>query len=363
MAEFHTTKYRHPEWKGSSREPIPLLQRHSLGVLVDNIINANMNNQYTGILFIGKSGSGKTTLTQSIVHRLHLKKNYVIKWFSKSDIRDFIKIISKLPQLPHILIFEDASYSLRGLSDSKIEEIAAELTYIRHKIKQPVIVILQIHYSKAIEKFFRDTDFTIFTSITDNERTNYQQLLGSHNSFKVNNFIRLYRNAILKGYFSIVTSSYNEKHYSYRTNDPFRPALVSSIGSCHHLLYPRESCGQCAVKSNYTMYKKLDPQMALDKLVEASTPSVTRSVINLFCFFNKGKKTLPSNIATLYKVINEMDSLYEINWNGVLELSNLQLKVPRKKGYRFKKRTTIIKKQLEEEAKKKNPFKDYLTET
>ena len=54
-----------------------------------------------------------------------------------------------------------------------------------------------------------------------------------------------------------------------------------------------------------------------------------------------------------------MDSLYDVDWNKVLKLSDSQLKVPRKKGYRFKKKTTILQKQLEEESKKKNPFKDY----
>ena len=354
-----TTVYRHPDWKGTDRKPVPLLQRHSVGVLAREIITANAHNQYTGVLLIGKSGSGKSTLTQTLVHRIHQQRQYAVKWFSKSDIRNFVEIIKKLPPVPHVLVFEDVSYSLRGMHDSQIEEIAAELTYIRHKLKHPVITILQIHYSKAIEKFFRDTDITIFTSITDNERTNYLQLLGTHNSQKIRNYIRIYHNALFTGHYDFTWSSYTGKKYVYHTNDPFRPALVSSIGSCHYLLYPKEACGQCSRDARFHGYSKLEPQLALDKLVEATTPQTARSIIRLYGFFEKGYKSLPSTTAAAWRAINRMAALYDIDWKEVMELSDRQLKVPRKKGYRFKKRATLVKEELERQAREKSPYRDY----
>ena len=352
-----TTVYRHPDWKGTDRRPVPLLQRHSIGVLAREIVTANTNNQYTGILLIGKSGSGKSTLTQTLVHRLHQKRNYVVRWFSKADIRHFVAIIKKLPPVPHILVFEDASYALRGMSDAQIEEIAAELTYIRHKLKRPVIVVLQIHYSKAIEKFFRDTDITIFTSITDNERTNYLQLLGTHNSQKINKFIRIYHNALFKGHYDFTWSTYTGEKYVYHTNNPFRPSLVSSVGSCHFLLYAKESCGQCSLDGQFHGYPKLEPQVALDKLVQATNRTTTRSIIRQYCFFAKGIKCLPINTAAAWNVINEIARLYDIDWEEVLNLAEKQLKVPRKKGYRFRKRVSLVKEELQRKAKEKNPYK------
>ena len=327
-----TTVYRHPDWERTDRRPVPLLQRHSIGKLAKEIVTANTHNQYTGVLLIGKSGSGKSTLTQTLVHRLHQKRSYAVRWFAKKDIRRFTDIIKNLPSAPHILVFEDASYALRGMSDSQIEEIAAELTYIRHKLKHPVIVILQIHYSKAIEKFFRDTDITIFTSITDNERTNYLQLLGTHNSLKIRNFIRLYHNALFAGHFDFTWSSYTGEKYVYHTNNPFRPALVSSVGSCHFLLYPKEACGQCSLDGKFHGHPKLEPQVALDKLVQATNRTTARSTIRQYCFHKKGIKCLPTNTAAAWNVINEMARLYDIDWEETLNLAEKQLKCREKRA-------------------------------
>ena len=284
-----TTVYRHPDWKGTNRSPVPLLQRHSIGVLAREIITANTNNQYTGILLIGKSGSGKSTLTQTLVHRLHQKRNYVVRWFSKADIRHFVAIIKKLPPVPHILVFEDASYALRGMSDAQIEEIAAELTYIRHKLKRPVIVILQIHYSKAIEKFFRDTDITIFTSITDNERTNYLQLFGNAQLPKdqqVHSHIpqRSFQGAtmILRGARTRARSTCTTQ--TTRSAPPWSPLWGRVTSYCT----PRKPADSAHSTASFTGIRKLEPQVALDKLVQATNRTTTRSIIRQYCFFAKG---------------------------------------------------------------------------
>ena len=143
----------------------------------------------------------------------------------------------------------------------------------------------------------------------------------------------------------------------YHTNDPFRPALVSSVGSCHFLLYPMESCGQCSFDGKHHGYPKLAPQIALDKLVQATNRTTTRSIIRQYCFFAKGIKCLPTNTAAAWSTINKMAKLYDVDWPEVLDLAEKQLKVPRKKGYRFRKRVSLVKEELERKAKEKNPYK------
>src|SRR5579872_720233 len=105
--QLKTTTYKHPDWD-NERKPIPLLERHSIGLLVHEILTANELDQYTGVLLIGKSGSGKTTLTQTLCHRLHQLYGYRVAWFEKKDIQNFVQIVKKMPKVPTIIVFQDA---------------------------------------------------------------------------------------------------------------------------------------------------------------------------------------------------------------------------------------------------------------
>ena len=367
-----TTTYFHPDWN-AIRKPIPLLQRHSIGVLVDEILTANELDQYTGILFIGKSGSGKSTLTGTLAHRLHMKFPYTVKWYKKKDIQNFVNIVKKLPKTPHIIIFQDASYALSGLGDDQIEEIAAQLTFIRHNTQSRIIVMIQIHYSKAIEKFFRDTDITICTSITDNERTNIKGLFGEHNAGKVDKFIRQYHDQKFKKWFTVSTNTWNKTGYIYKTNDPFRISLVSSIGTCHSLLYPKESCAQCAEESQKGKYATMQPREALQYIVSACggdlnnlNSEATRRALNIaratgrqYIFVNKGRKVLPNNIGAAWNVYAELDHDVNLDWDEFYTLLRETSTFPRKTGYHFKRKEIA---QIKEIKKNHLPTYEILTQ-
>lgn len=354
MSRIPTTTYRHPDWS-ADRPPMPLLQRHSIGTLVNEIITANELDQYTGILLIGKSGSGKTTLTNTLVHRLHQKFPYAVAWYKKKDIQNFVSIVKKMPKTPHIIVFQDASYALNGLSDIQIEEIAAQLTFIRHNTQSRIIVIIQIHYSKAIEKFFRDTDITICTSITDNERTNIKALFGEHNSYKVDKYIHQYHDQKFKKYFRINTSTWTKSGYIYKTNDPFRIALVSSIGECHSLLYPKERCAQCAEETAKGQFAKMTADEAVSFMIKAcggdleNLQSVKskgalaslRIAARQYIFVNKGRKLLTSHIAAAWNALAELDHNVNLDWDDFWKKVLETCVVPRKTGYRFSKKSKI----------------------
>lgn len=346
-----TTTYKHPDWD-AERKPVPLLQRHSIGLLVDEILTANELDQYTGILLIGKSGSGKTTLTQTLVHRLHQKYQYSVKWFEKKDIQNFVAIVKKLPKVPTIIVFQDASYALNGLGDDEINEIASQLTFIRHNTASRIIVMIQIHYSKAIEKFFRDTDITICTSITDNERTNIKALFGEHNSGKVDQFIRQYHDQKFKKHFAINTSTWTKEGYNYVTNDPFRISLVSSIGSCHSLLYPKEFCQLCAEPKLKEHFVKIETDEMLDYLIKACKGDmrVLRSTLRTYLFVTRGRKVLPTRNAALWNVLAETDHSAHVDLDEVYDKMMKSELMPRKVGYRNSKTVMDIKHEIEQKA-------------
>ena len=360
--QLKTTTYRHPEWD-AERKPIPLLQRHSIGLLVDEILTANELDQYTGVLLIGKSGSGKTTLTQTLCHRLHQLYGYRVAWFEKKDIQNFVQIVKKMPKVPTIIVFQDASYALNGLGDDEINEIASQLTFIRHNTASRIIVMIQIHYSKAIEKFFRDTDITICTSITDNERTNIKALFGEHNSSKVDHFIRQYHDQKFKKKFKVKTTGWNDAGYTYHTNEPFRIGLVSSIGTCHSLLYPREICGFCAEPKKRDDFATMDSPKALQYLKDSCKGNmrVLRATLRNYMFVTKGRKVLPTNNAALWNVMTELDHDTKTDWDEVYDLMMQDESMPRNPTYRNSKKTMEIKKEIQEHAKDTLSAKELLT--
>ena len=358
--------YRHPSWKGTTRPAIPLLARHSCKALAQEIEEALNATQAQVVLLIGKSGTGKTTLVTTLAHYIHTKpggKHYIVKWYSQDDIKNFVKIVEDLQKgLNYILIFDDASYILDELPPAEVKKIAKKLTYIRHDIGGDVLTFVDCHYSKAFQKFFRDTFFTILTSMTDNERTNIQQLFGSHNSFKVNNFIRIFRQMMFKGFFSFTSQATAKDRYTYKRDDPFRPALVSSIGSCHHVLYPRESCQVCADPYNTAKLTPVDPEKFLDDLHKVMGPGQAKRAIMLYTHFAKNLPTLTRQLYSDWIFLFKLDQQYNVNWPEIAKMADL--KIPeRKRGYKFKKSHTKALEEIEEARKvkeeKEAPLKDY----
>ena len=359
---IHTIQYRHPDWKGTNRKPIPLLGRHSTRHLADEIENALSATQAQVVLLIGKSGTGKSTLVTTLAHYIHTKpggKKYQVKWYSQDDIKNFVHIVEDLQKgLNYILIFDDASYVLDELPPNEVKKIAKKLTYIRHDIGGDVLTFVDCHYSKAFQKFFRDTFFTILTSMTDNERTNIQQLFCTHNSFKVNNFIRIFRQMLFKGFFSFTSEKSAKNRYTYKRDDPFRPALVSSIGSCHHVLYPRESCGICVDPYQSRKLQQLNSEKILADLHEIMGPASAKRAIMLYSHFSKNLPTLSRNLYNDWRLLYELDQKYNINWEKTAKLA--EIKIPeRKKGYKFKKQYTQALEEIEKERKRTEKLQDY----
>ena len=217
---------------------VPILQKHSPNLVINNILNHNSLSGYTSILSIGHSGSGKTTIVSLLSHLLHERKNFAVYDYGAEELMDVDRIIKKMPKAPSILKFDDASYTFAEMSEPQRNKLAAGLTTIRHEVKNPVIVFVNIHYSKALEKFFRDTDFKIVTSISDEEMDNFQKLFGYKNAMKLHRFTRIYRSMLLRNQFKT-------GKYTYHTHKPFRIALISEMGKLHGILYYRDGCNKC----------------------------------------------------------------------------------------------------------------------
>lgn len=104
---------------------------------------------------------------------------------------------------------------------------------------------------------------------------------------------------------------------------------------------------------------KLEVQELINKLVESSTPALARRGLSLFGFFALGRKTLASSSAVSYRMLSKLAEKYDVDWDEVFKLSDRQLKVPRKKGCKFKKRQTLALEKIDAEIRQKSRYKDY----
>jgi len=226
---------------------IPIPMRWHPHSVVKRIIQHNKLGQYTGIVMIGQSGSGKTTLTRKLIHQItcQMGESYIVKWFNGHEMLKMDEHIKNLQTgTPHIMIFDDASYTLEDAKKADIAKLANALTTIRHTLKSRVIIVMNIHYSKATLKFFRNQHFTFLTSVSVEEMGNYADLF-KDKMHVVRAFSRSYNRMMLKGYFEVPISSFERTKLTYTTNKPFRTCLVAEIADLHFMLYNKDECPKC----------------------------------------------------------------------------------------------------------------------
>lgn len=231
--------------------------------------------------------SGKTTLTRMFLHRIHqMGENYIVKWFTGSDLTNIDKIIdSCIVGFPHILIFDDASYTLEDAGKADVARLANALTTIRHHIKSRVITFMNIHYSKATKKFFRNQHFTFLTSISTEEMGNYADLFKDKMNV-IRAFSKIYNKLMLHGYFEVPISSETYQTLRYTTNEPFRVGLVAEISDLHFFMYAKESCATCDPETGYNQLKEY--HRFLEELIAAEGAAQVRTTLEFFATIYEG---------------------------------------------------------------------------
>ena len=310
-------RYTTQMYKG---EKIVYPQSMSLNAMVKRIAKHNKLAQFTGINLIGQSGSGKSTLTSAIVDSLIQQgENYNVKWLdAKRDFTNMDKIIADLGKyskgIPTILIFTDASYVSTELSSKKLAELAYALTTVRHITESRIITIMQIHYSKAMQKFFRNQHFSLFTSLGSEERDNVSQLLG--NPRMVTNFSKKARNMMLNGKFKVPKDLFSDTSLDFYTNKPFRIALADELGWSHTVLYSKPEKDH-----EHGEETKLTTKDIVDKIEKAyGLHNIARPARYFSMIHGEGGlNCLDANSKRHWKFLSKVNHLSEVNWFEVSE--------------------------------------------
>jgi len=298
---------------------------------IDRILNYLDRTGFCGILNIGMSGSGKSTWSRMLVHMLHQRRNFQVHWFYRDDIQKLDRIIHNLTKgIDHIVILDDASFALDKLAKNDINRVAQALTYIRHDVRGKVIVMMNIHYSKALSRFFRNVPFVFLTSITMEEVHTFSDVF-PHARWKFKDFAWYYQQMMFSNEFRFEVDRWTGKKMKYLTDRPFRLGLALEGNIVHFFVYLRDSCMIC--DEDYNAKKIMNSDELVQYYVDAYGKDRARSMIRLYSFAKHGLKVIDSKRLSIWNSLADMDGQNQINWKNVNGILDKELTRKRRRTY------------------------------
>lgn len=237
------------EWKGER-----MIRNHSIRAAVREVIKMSSSLDVVKINIIGTPGSGKTTLAGTIAHLVHTLAEipYAVRFLNKENLLNFQETLKNLTPTNYVLIFDDVSFLSANANKKQIEIVKQAFTEIRHldggqDVK--IIAIFNFHYTRALDKYLRQCEFSFYTSIGSSEFENMQQMLGVKNTPKLEMFKQIWQQAYTRDKFTFRLG--REKFFSYPMRKPFIPLLFSNGYSVRFVVSPKREwidpiCSTCA---------------------------------------------------------------------------------------------------------------------
>lgn len=309
--ETANTKAQKPtviEWNGAK-----MIRAHSINACVDEIIEFNKKRQFLKINLIGMSGSGKTTLSHVLAHQIHTKAEvpYETKFFKDEQLVNFQATVQALSNNNQILIFDDLSGLVAKYGKIALEKLKAEITTIRHINDQEdrkIIMILNFHAQKLLDKSLRISNFSFYTDCQLEEIGYLEELLGKGQINKIKKFQRLRAQAGI--YHKFVYTLGRKDFFEYKEMDPFLPLLYNNGLSTRHVVSPSlewilqgKECTTCipAIPSPET---KFNLEIFMDDYCRKFTKGVAKRAVELK-LLQEGINTQPKRVLQAREYIEQ----------------------------------------------------------
>jgi len=214
------TKPTITKWKDQK-----MIRQHSVRSCVREIINHVEETGLVSVGILGRPGSGKTTLAKLISHLVHemADEPFAVKVFDKEGLLHLKDTITNLEPMNHVLILDDLSFLQASASKQQLDQIKQTATEIRHMPGGQdvrIILILNWHYSKALDKYMRGVEFLFVTNVSSSENENLEQIFGKNNSKKIYEFQKMCSQAIVKKKFTFRLG--NKGFFSYSFKRPVK---------------------------------------------------------------------------------------------------------------------------------------------
>ena len=266
-----------------------LARMHSLSTVANEMLTVGKTLELLKINIIGNPSTGKTTLALALAHMLHKKANvpFSVKTLGRDDLSNFEATLATLQPINHILLFDDVSFMKADLSAQKMHKIEQAITQIRHLPggqDVQIILIFNFHYSMAMSKYLRQSDYNCYTSIGDSDLTNVLTVVGKANSKKIQNFRKRQKEAILNGKFTFKLGKKGKK-LVYQNRKPFALALVYNGVQIRNVVFPKRDwidayCTTCSGKNTQETNQETIDQF--DKLISTKFgPGVIKQALRI----------------------------------------------------------------------------------
>lgn len=317
-----------------------LLRSHAISSAVREILIHASQIDFTRINLIGQSGSGKSTLGMTLAHMIHQKAMklddpipFAVKVFTKDDLANFKTTIGELdPNLNHILIFDDVSFMQSQFSRQQILSIESNMTTVRHMKggeDKKIILIMNFHYSMALQKFLRDCNFAFYTTIGNSDFDNVIKTWnkGRQATMKMKAFRKLVGDAKMTKQFRGVITRKNRRDNTmikYDYKKPFAPVLFISESTTHTFVFPKREwidphCMICDDADKRVAQKQENIEEVL-KALEKAKFGKQNLIQGVRCLaLLQGKNVYPDNVRRVIIFLQRYNKEHNINLDSLCE--------------------------------------------
>lgn len=310
-----------------------------------------------GCQFIAPMGYGKTTAASIIAHFIHKKDDrFQVIWAESTDFMHLKRFLLALPKEPMIIIFDDITGSLKQMAEKDIEKNFEDLTKIRWIIDPtkgeiPVIVFVNYHYSKNLEKEFRAVlGMTVFLGFGAEEYTNIDTILPKKSPGRqtLEYFSKMVDRMFTSGKFSLLHG--NGQVIEYKTDAPCRASCAVMGKDARIILMSKDDmCKKCA-KSNFKKYA--DPKEIVAKIQKIYHGHGTRAL--RLALAKRGFYTFNPTVNTALEYVeNRLFTQFDVRYDQLAD--EIQKNHTPKKGtriYHKRREETEMLEDLEDTAEK-----------
>jgi hypothetical protein len=213
-----------------------------------------------GLQLNSPMGKGKSMFAQVMAHHIACvgEKEYSVIWAGANEFKHINKFLESLPKYrPVVIIWDDITSALKQMKDTELHQNFNALTRIRHildpeKGETPAVIITTGHYSKNVEKEFRNVmEYVGFVSWTNEEQTNMDAIAPKNTQarYELKKFIKLYTKiaSAPSGQKRFTLRLGNGKQLEYEYSKPFRPCCVVFGSEAKIILFSKDDvCDKCA---------------------------------------------------------------------------------------------------------------------
>lgn len=303
------------QWKG-----VDMLRSQSINACVNEIHEYSKSMGFLKINLIGASSSGKTVLSKVLAHQLHtLDPSFEVHFLKDSDLIDFKATIQKLSKNNQILAFDDLSGLVANFGKTALDKLKAEITTIRHIDNQEdrkIIMILNFHAQKTLDKFLRISNFTFYTDCHREEIGYLEELLGKNQKPKIVQFQKLRAQSGMQHKFSFPLG--RKDTFTYKDGDPFRILLYNNGITTRFVVSPQVSwilegkiCQTCK-PAEKTEETKQNLEHFVNDFSKKFTKSNAKAAVKIK-LMTSGVNSYPKRVVQAMQYIDQYIAKKEIN--------------------------------------------------